>query len=135
MEVQSNELWCIVFVAKSDVLAIGGLPRFVSVKPTDFAASAACHSTNRVKMQLWLHVPYYSTKSPYIGILYYILLHFYVAFHYLATRMSVCGMVNPLCSILKFLASRRVDVLVLFQARVKHGVMQPSATQQTLDSR
>ena len=58
----------------------------------------------------------------------------YVVFHYLATPISVC-MVNPVYSTPIFLASRRVDVSVLFQARVKHGVMQPSATQRTLDSR
>ena len=34
-------------------------------------------SINSVKMQLWLHVPYYGTKSPYISILYTILLHLY----------------------------------------------------------
>ena len=87
---------------------------------------------NRVKMQLWLHVPYYSTKSPYILVYCTIYYCIYVVFAYLATQMSVC-MVNPVCSILIFLASRWVVILVLFQARVKQAVMQRCATPDSLN--
>jgi len=60
-------------------------------------------STNSVKMQLWLHVPYYSTKSAYTNILskYYCI---HVVFQYFASTISLT-MVIPVCSILKFLAS------------------------------
>ena len=54
-----------------------------------------------------------------------------MVFPYLPTRISV-SMVNPVCSIPKFLASRWVVILVLFQARVKHAVMQRCATQRTV---
>ena len=81
---------------------------------------------NRVKMQLWLHVPYYSTKSAYTNILskYYCI---HVVFQYFASTISLT-MVIPVCSILNFLASRWVVILVLFQARAKHEGMQRCAT-------
>ena len=77
-------------------------------------------------MQLWLHVPYYSTKSTYINILskYYCI---HVVFQYFASTISLT-MVIPVCSILKFLASRWVVILVLFQARVRQEGMQRCAT-------
>ena len=81
---------------------------------------------NRVKMQLWLHVPYYSRKSPYISILSYILLHICGSSLFRYSNFSMYGQSRVQYS--NFLASRRVDVSVLFQARVKRGVMQRCAT-------